>query len=117
MGVTSAGDRERVNHPDWYQHPSGVECIDIVQHYSFNIGNAIKYLWRAGLKDADPTEDLRKARWYITHEIARYAEEPVTTVTAVTMVVPRHAADGDPPGGLGASFTLDDILREAEEGE
>lgn len=40
-----------VNHPIHYnQHPSGIECIDIVRHHDFNIGNVIKYIWRAGLK-------------------------------------------------------------------
>lgn len=40
-----------VNHPQHYtSHPSGVECITIARHYCFTIGNAIKYLWRAGLK-------------------------------------------------------------------
>ena len=66
-----------VNHPRHYtSHPSGVECIDITRHYCFSIGNAIKYLWRAGLKhDADKTdrdkeiEDLQKAAWYINDRI------------------------------------------------
>lgn len=60
-----------VNHPVHYnRHPTGIECIDIVEHFSFNIGNAIKYLWRAGLK-SDAEEDMRKAIWYITREIER----------------------------------------------
>ena len=43
--------KDRIN-PDYYKsHPSGVECIDITRHYCFSIGNAIKYLWRAGLKN------------------------------------------------------------------
>lgn len=66
-----------VNHPSHYtSHPSGVECISITQYYDFCIGNAIKYLWRAGLKkDADKSdvekeiEDLEKARWYINQKI------------------------------------------------
>lgn len=41
---------ERVNHPSYYQDLSGVECITVTRHRDFNIGNAIKYLWRAGLK-------------------------------------------------------------------
>jgi hypothetical protein len=58
-----------VNNPKHYNsHPSGVECIDIVEHMSFNIGNAIKYLWRQGLK-GDSVEDLQKAIWYIGREI------------------------------------------------
>ena len=47
-----------------------VECIDIVEHYNFNIGNALKYLWRAGMKD-DAVEDLKKAAWLINREITR----------------------------------------------
>lgn len=62
-----------VNHPAHYtSDPSGVECITVTRHRNFNIGNAMKYLWRAGLKDADThTEDLRKAIWYINDEIKR----------------------------------------------
>jgi hypothetical protein len=61
-----------INHPPHYTaHPSGVECIQITEHMGFNVGNAVKYLWRAGLKSAAPLEDMRKARWYIDREIAR----------------------------------------------
>jgi Protein of unknwon function (DUF3310) len=67
---------ETVNHPRHYnEHPSGIECIDIVEHYSFNIGNAIKYLWRAGLKSKDPIEDFKKAIWYIQREIDKKTKE------------------------------------------
>ena len=68
-----------VNHPKHYTaHPSGVECIEITEHMNFCVGNAIKYLWRSGLK-GEQVEDLRKARWYIDREIARIlnnADEP-----------------------------------------
>jgi len=61
---------DHVNHPEHYNlHPSGVECIDVVEHMSFNLGNAIKYVWRAGHKNG--LEDLKKAVWYINREIAR----------------------------------------------
>jgi hypothetical protein len=60
-----------VNHPSHYvSHPSGVECIQITEHMGFNLGNAIKYVWRADLK-ADAIEDLRKAIWYIDREIQK----------------------------------------------
>ena len=63
---------DAVNHPPHYNsHPSGVECVDVAEHYGFNIGNAIKCLWRAGLKSKDPVEDLRKAAWYVNREIER----------------------------------------------
>lgn len=59
-----------VNHPSHYNsHPSKVECITITEHMSFNIGNAIKYLWRSGMKNG--LEDLRKAAWYVNREISR----------------------------------------------
>lgn len=58
-----------VDHPDHYNaHPSGVECITVVEHMSFLRGNAMKYLWRAGEK-GDPIVDLKKAMWYIEREI------------------------------------------------
>lgn len=63
---------QAVNHPPHYtQHPSGVECIQITEHMNFCLGNAIKYIWRAGLKAKDPVEDLKKARFYIEREIKR----------------------------------------------
>jgi len=67
-----------VNHPKHYgSHPSGVECIDIVEHYNFNIGNVIKYLWRCGLKDSAPgLQDLKKAEFYLKREIANTEKSP-----------------------------------------
>ncbi len=60
-----------VNHPQHYNEmPNGVECIDIVENMTFNLGNAMKYLWRVGLKGAFE-EDCRKAIWYIEREIQR----------------------------------------------
>ena len=59
-----------VNRPPHYlSHPSGVECIQITEHYGFCIGSAIKYLWRSDLKGSS-IEDLKKAVWYINREIA-----------------------------------------------
>lgn len=68
---------DKVNSPKHYtSHPSGIECIEITKHYDFCIGNAIKYLWRAGLKKEEgysdknkEVEDLKKAIWYITEKI------------------------------------------------
>ena len=64
---------DQVNHPEHYtSDPSGVECLEITRHRNFNIGNAIKYLWRAGLKnESKHIEDLKKAIFYINDEIKR----------------------------------------------
>ena len=59
-----------VNHPEHY-NALAVECIDVVEHFNFNVGNAIKYLWRAGLKTDSPLEDYEKALWYVQREINR----------------------------------------------
>lgn len=68
--VPKIRDNDPVNHPKHYtQHPSGIECITITRHMNFNLGNAIKYLWRASLKNG--VEDLQKALWYINDEIKR----------------------------------------------
>lgn len=62
---------EAINHPRHYTaSPSGVECIDVAEHMNFCVGNALKYIWRAGLK-GDAVTDLKKARWYLDREIAR----------------------------------------------
>lgn len=82
---------DNVNHPPHYtSHPSGIECIEVTRHMTFNIGNAIKYCWRAGLKCPAPDivsddewrkaeklrtalhiQDLKKAQWYLADEIKR----------------------------------------------
>lgn len=66
----------QVDHPRHYnEHPSGVECIDVVEGLTFNMGNAIKYLWRAGLKESEPSgKDFDKAVWYIRREVALVKE-------------------------------------------
>ena len=63
--------KNNVNHPKHYNnHPSGIECIDIVRHENFNCGSAIKYIWRRGEK-VNEIEDLQKAIWYLQNEIER----------------------------------------------
>ena len=60
-----------VNHPKHYTtHPSGIECIDVTEHMGFNLGNAVKYIWRCDLKK-DAIEDLEKSIWYVEREIQR----------------------------------------------
>lgn len=71
-GPEDAGKaHDSINHPQHYTaHPSGVECIAITEWMNFNLGNAVKYIWRADDKGAT-IEDLKKARWYLDREIAR----------------------------------------------
>lgn len=67
---------EMVDHPSHYtSNPSGIECIEVTEHFNFNMGNAIKYIWRTDLK-GDPMENLRKAAWYIEREIQRRQNGP-----------------------------------------
>lgn len=65
---------EVVNHPAHYGGYSTYEAIKVIEAHSlgFCLGNAVKYILRAGKKPQAPTiEDLRKARWYVDREIAR----------------------------------------------
>lgn len=65
---------EAVHHPKHYNQVPGLECIDVVEHFNFNLGNAIKYIWRAGQKGdtlEDELQDLQKACWYLLREIDR----------------------------------------------
>lgn len=81
-----------IHHPSHYtQHPSGVECIVITEAFNFNVGNAIKYCWRAGLKEGtSDLQDLGKAKWYLEREIQRRQkiawrkeiQEPILTGSA-----------------------------------
>jgi len=71
---------DNVNHPKHYtsrdinsiccicEAITAIECIEITRHFNFNLGNAIKYIWRADFK-GNSKEDLRKAIWYLQDEI------------------------------------------------
>ncbi len=73
--MTETRKHDAVDHPTHYTtHPSGVECIAIVEHMTFNVGSAVKYLWRLRKKD-DVIQELGKARWYIDREIERLRAE------------------------------------------
>lgn len=63
--MSDTGDRDH-----YRRHPSGVECIQITEWMGFNLGNAVKYIWRADEK-GEAIEDLIKARWYIERELLR----------------------------------------------
>ena len=72
----SAFEEERVNHPSHY-NAGRIEVIDFIedQNFNFNLGNAVKYISRAGKKDpAKFREDLEKAIWYINRELAKNSE-------------------------------------------
>ncbi len=70
-----------VNHPKHYtSHPSGVECITVTEHMGFNLGNAVKYIWRCDLKN-DEIEDLKKAAWYIQREITKREQARINKTT------------------------------------
>ena len=64
---------DNINCPIHYtKHKSGIECITITEQMNFCLGNAIKYIWRAGLKDGNEyIDDLKKAIWYLEREVNR----------------------------------------------
>ena len=91
--MASKNKNDQVKH--YTSDPSGIECIDITRHRNFNIGNAIKYLWRAGLKeDKDrklidkQVEDLNKAVWYLVDEIHRLGGRCTVKTDSINTCLP-----------------------------
>ena len=75
---TSPSEVDHINPTHYKGHPSGVECISVTRHMGFNLGNAVKYIWRAGekvlpgeTKEVAQIRDLEKAKWYLEDEIAQ----------------------------------------------
>lgn len=82
--LVAAEQPDPVEHPTHYTSSPArctcgrtIECIDVAQHLTFNRGNVIKYVWRAGAKGdvAKEIEDLRKARQYLEFELTRLAAQ------------------------------------------
>lgn len=67
MKQTEFNEVQKASH--YNQNPSGVECIEVIEHYPCNIANAIKYLWRCDHKHESPMKDLYKALYYVAREI------------------------------------------------
>ena len=67
--------KNQVDHPSHYQSESGIEVIDVIESFnlSFSLGNTIKYILRAGKKDA-MIQELKKAKWYLDREIAKLTD-------------------------------------------
>lgn len=94
-----------VEHPTHYtSHPSGIECIEITRHHNFPVGNAIKYLWRAGLKQEEgrdqvdkQIEDLRKAKQYIDFEIETLERQRGDKITEMPIKGHTQFVEWKPP--------------------
>ena len=105
----TASASDPVSHPSHYTDrgilcptcSAPVECITVSSTFNFNLGNVIKYLWRAGAKGKRPSthlEDLKKAAWYLNHEIER-----LSPPAPPAPVVPIH--DHAPPHPVAAPST------------
>ena len=68
---------EAVDHPSHYNSGS-IEVIDAIESWElgFSLGNAVKYIARAGKKSKETyVQDLEKALWYVAREIQRAKEQ------------------------------------------
>lgn len=71
-------NNDPVSHPAHYTR-SKYETIDVIEEWQlgYHLGNAVKYISRAGHKDpAKTVEDLRKAVWYIERFISKLGGVP-----------------------------------------
>jgi hypothetical protein len=122
--MSSASDT--VDHPAHYNaSPSGIETIDVVEHMNFCLGNAVKYIWRAGLKggEAQTINDLEKARWYLDREIARLKKQTALVETvkkeALFTMTPKEMDAMAKGAGMTIAevkFYLEERRRKAEKG-
>lgn len=77
---------EKINNPTHYggkDNPD--ECIKVIEAWDldFCLGNAIKYISRAGKKDSE-LDDLKKAVWYINRKIEKIEIKVGQTITSET---------------------------------
>lgn len=87
---------DAVNHPKHYNsHPSGIEAIELCRLLPFSIGNAVKYLMRAGLKDpSNKKEELKKAAWYLNDQ----ASDPDFCISGKAMRIAKKIMEAEPYG-------------------
>lgn len=71
---------DNINHPKHYNNSPAhcecgrrIECIDITRHMGFNLGNAVKYIWRYA--DKNGLEDLKKSAWYLNDLIKEHGKD------------------------------------------
>jgi hypothetical protein len=116
MPVTTSEDpNEKVDHPRHYNsHASDIECIELIEHLPCNLANAVKYIWRCGLKQSEtPVRDLQSARWYTERESERVDlydldEEPPRKTDVVWRALARKVMMADRDSAL-ADY-LDELL-------
>lgn len=119
MPVTQSEDpNERVAHPRHYnQHPSKIECIELIEHLPANLSAAVKYIWRCGLKASEtPLRDLQSARWYTERESQRIDlydldDEPKRKTDVIWRALAKKVIAADQNG------TLADYLEELLNGD
>lgn len=68
-GVAALNER-----PHYEKHPSGLKQIELAELLPYNLGSALKYVWRYEHK-GDPAGDLEKALWHLEREIGRHPDE------------------------------------------
>lgn len=94
---------DMINHPPHYR-AAGLEVIDIIESYGlgYHLGNAVKYILRAGRKTPDPRQDIEKALWYVDR-----------AADLLTPLGGGRAASLVPPSAIAAAFGLDQYQSQA----
>ncbi len=88
-------EHDPVNKPKHYTtHRSGVECIELTEKLSFNLGNAFKYVFRRADKE-NTLQDVSKAEWYLKREIARLEALIEVTPASVELLIHPHLTNAD----------------------
>lgn len=102
---------DMVRHPPHYKgHPSGLECIELTEYMGFCLGNAIKYIWRSGLKAPSELEDWKKARWYVQRHITQPKGDSQVTPLTMAIVDRYRQHEPDPQKALVISYLVESEL-------
>jgi len=64
-----------------HYHGSKLQAIEVIEDFDLGycLGNALKYILRAGKKTADPVQDLKKAIWYLERECDAHTKSTTTS--------------------------------------
>ena len=112
--------RNAVKHPSHYAEGRNYEPKDVIRDWqlNFNLGNAVKYIARAGRKD-DIVQDLKKAQEYIQFEIDAIEAERGNTSNEKEYILPflREGIKIDVPFGANPEDIIKDVINMLYGGE
>lgn len=104
---------EQVNHPSHYGGDNTYEVIKVIEAWEldFVLGNAVKYIARAGKKTRQPLVDLKKAIWYLERKILQLEQADAKKIQSRPLHKPRPVAAAGDSEQQGMQVLADEVVR------